>query len=313
MDRKRESYSAVNRRDFLKRISAGAAILTAARVIKAPPANAASKLPVVMFGPHQISRLIAGYNPIGGHSHLNRQLSDAMREWFTVERTVEFLLHCEELGVNTFQFDITEKTEQALEIVYGRGSKLKFICLHAERPKDCSLKHLMKYKPIAIAHHGGVTDSLFRADERKKVHDYVKKVKDQGVLAGVSSHNPANIAQIEEEGWENDFYMTCFYNVARTREEMEKELGFVSVGEPFIESDADKMTAVIRKLNKPCLAFKILAAGRKCDNESAVANAFRYAFENIKSTDSVIVGMFPRDTDQVRQNVDYTLKYGVSG
>jgi len=133
------------------------------------------------------------------------------------------------------------------------------------------------------------------------------------VLAGVSSHNPANIAQIEEEGWENDFYMTCFHNVARTREEMEKELGFVTVGEPFIESDADKMTAIIRKLNKPCLAFKILAAGRKCDSENAVGNAFRYAFENIKATDAVIVGMFPRDTDQVRENVNHTLKYGMSG
>jgi len=73
------------------------------------------------------------------------------------------------------------------------------------------------------------------------------------------------------------------------------------------------MTAIIRILNKPCLAFKILAAGRKCDSENAVGNAFRYAFENIKATDAVIVGMFPRDTDQVRENVNHTLKYGMSG
>ena len=54
---------------------------------------------------------------------------------------------------------------------------------------------------------------------------------------------------------------------------------------------------------KPCLGFKILAAGRKCDSPGQVRGAFEFAFRNIKPTDAVIVGMFPRFSDQLSENV----------
>jgi hypothetical protein len=70
------------------------------------------------------------------------------------------------------------------------------------------------------------------------------------------------------------------------------------------------MTNVIRQVGKPCLAFKILAAGRKCSNQKTVQNAFRYAFERIKPTDAVIVGMYPRFEDEVHFNFEYARKFG---
>ena len=168
----------------------------------------------------------------------------------------------------------------------------------------------MTYKPIAVVHHGGVADGLFRIGKAQQVHDFVKKVHDHGALAGVSSHNPENIAKMADENWEVDLFMTCFYNVSRTREEMEAELGFVTVGGPFIESDPPKMTAVVRQLETPCLAFKILAAGRRCSSKSAVGKAFKDAFDNIKKTDGVIVGMFPVYQDEASENAAHTAQYG---
>jgi len=35
------------------------------------------------------------------------------------------------------------------------------------------------------------------------------------------------------------------------------------------------MTGVIQQVDQPCLGFKILAAGRKCANQTTVRDAFR--------------------------------------
>jgi len=301
----------MDRRDFLTRTAAGTVAVAAGHASGAEAATKSeSALPTVAFGPHRITRLITGYNPIGGHSHSTPLLSTIMREHFTVERTVEFLQHCEELGINTFQFDLTEKTVQALRILYDKGSKLQFICLHGTRSRDIPLKEVMEFNPMAIAHHGGVTDARFREGSEGVIKDYVRKVKDLGVLAGVSAHCPDNIRKIEEAGWENDFYMTCFHYVTRQRDEMKSEFGCVTVDEPFLEGDPDRMTEVIRQVKKPCLAFKILAAGRRCNNQDHVGEAFKYAFKNIKKSDAVIVGMFPLIQDEIQLNIRHTIKYG---
>lgn len=307
-----KTHRRVNRREFIGQAglcTAAVAAASAAATAQAVPADAAALLPTIQLGPRTVTRLIAGYNPVGGYSHATTNLSAHMREYFTVERTVEFLQHCEAQGINTFQFDLCEKVQQALDILWQTDSKLNFLCLHAERPNAASLQQVVDYKAFAIAHHGGVTDSLFRAGKAVQVHDYVKKVHDLGVLAGVSAHNPDNIKRIADEGWENDFFMTCAHYVTRTRDDMQAELGQVTYGEPFVESDPPRMAAVVRQIDKPCLFFKILAAGRRCDSKNAVGQAFQWAFENIKPTDAVIVGMFPEFQDEVAINVEFTRMY----
>ncbi|HUW61978.1 MAG TPA: hypothetical protein VMZ06_13340 [Candidatus Bathyarchaeia archaeon] len=312
MDKKHERRR-VNRREFIEQ----AGLCTAAVAAAAGTADAqgeASKplelLPTIPLGNYAVTRLITGYNPIGGYSHATSNLSAHMREYFTVERTVEFLRHSEAQGINTFQFDLTEKVEKVLDILWSADSKLQFLCLNAESPGAPPLARVMASKPFAIAHHGGVTDSLFRAGQAVKVHDYVKKVHDLGVLAGVSAHNPDNIKRMADEGWENDFFMACVHHVTRTREEMQSQLGQITFGEPFVESDPPRMAEVVRQVAKPCLVFKILAAGRRCDSPDCVGEAFRWAFENVKKTDAVIVGMFQQFQDEVAINAAFTRQYG---
>jgi hypothetical protein len=85
----------------------------------------------------------------------------------------------------------------------------------------------------------------------------------------------------------------------------------VQASYPFFASDPMAMTKVVRQVDQPCLGFKILAAGRMCSHDDKVEAAFKFAFEHLKSTDGVIVGMYPRYQDQIRQNSQYTRKYGV--
>lgn len=310
MDRERGRHR-VNRREFIAQAGLCTAVVGAAATAGAQGGDTkpAELLPTVKLGKYAVTRLITGYNPIGGYSHATKNLSAHMAEYFTVERTVEFLKHSEAQGINTFQFDLTEKVEKVLEILWKTDTKLQFICLNAQTPGAPSLERVMAAKPFAIAHHGGVTDSLFRAGEAEKVHDFVKRVHDKGVLAGVSAHNPDCIKRIADEGWENDFFMTCAHYVTRTREEMQKDLGLITFGMPFVESDPPRMAALVRQIEKPCLLFKILAAGRRGDSPGAVEEAFKWAFENIKKTDAVIVGMFQEFQDEVAMNAALTRKY----
>jgi hypothetical protein len=231
-----------------------------------------------------------------------------MRDYFTVERTVEFLQDCEASGINTFQFSPRDHLYESLERLRDRGSKMRLICLHAD-PKDIS-RAVERSRPMAMVHHGGVTDTLFGQGRSQQVHDYVKQVHDLGLLAGVSAHNPDYIKQIADEGWAVDFFMTCFYFLTRKRVpgavEKMPPLLTLEIVYPFYRDDPLVMTKVIRQVDQPCLAFKILGGGRLCRDQRTVKSAFQFAFENIKPTDGVIVGMYPRFDDEIGANSQYT-------
>ena len=49
------------------------------------------KMPDMPFGPHTLSRLILGANPINGGSHLSRFVNQQMKRYFTEERIQELL------------------------------------------------------------------------------------------------------------------------------------------------------------------------------------------------------------------------------
>lgn len=322
MDSDRHKTQLTRRREFLSRLSmavTGSALVlsntcrgqdTPSEDISSP----APLLPTVRLGDHRITRLIAGWNPIGGYSYMGPVLNRHMQDYFTTERTVEFLWRCELEGINTHQFSRPEQMAGILRTLRQRGSKMKFICLHSGEPQHTSVEQVVQdTRPIAIVHHGGVTDRLFREGRSRDVHDFVKRVHDAGVLAGVSAHNPDCIKKIADEGWKVDLFMACFYYITRPAEELEKmpPVVTVQVGNPFFASDPLDMTKVVQEVDQPCLGFKILAAGRMCYHEHSVREAFKFAFEHLKPTDGVIVGMYPRYHNQIRQNAQYTRHFAV--
>jgi len=127
-----------------------------------------------------------------------------------------------------------------------------------------------------------------------KLREVFKKARDKGVLVGLSAHNPALIALAEEKGWDVDYYMCCLYYLTRPREEFQKLLGGQSpLGEIYLQDDPPRMFKVIQAARKPCLAYKLLAAGRQVESAAQVRRCFETAFKNIKPTDAVIVN--PRE------------------
>ena len=277
--------------------------------------SAPEPLPTVPFGPHRISRLILGANPINGGSHLSRFVNEQMRRYFTDECVLELLRHCEEEGVNAWQS--TAVNLDLLRRHREEGGTVQYISLGVDDPDDPdATSRLVDGGAIAIAHHGEVSDAMFKNGELDQIQGFLAKARDAGAMVGVSTHMPAVVDYVESKGWDVDFYMTCVYERHRTREELKELLGYVPIPlrEVYLEEDPPRMFEAMRATSRPCLAFKILAAGRLCDQDALVEEAFESTFRQIKPNDAVIVGMYPEYEDQVRINAEYVRRFsGLSG
>ena len=314
----------VSRRDFIKGTTAAGAAAAAVPILgsqvpraanatePAVEAAPAKPLPSIQLGSHRLSRLVAGANPLNGGSYQGSHATHCMKEYFTPERQVEFLQKCELAGITAHQFS-NYKNSEYVQVARDGGVRMSFFGLHAD---VSTVKDAIKsVQPIALVHHGGVTDQLFAKGKHQQVHDFVKAVHDGGVMAGVSAHNPDCIKRIADEGWDVDFFMTCFYFITREHvpgamEKVPPVCTLDMTHYTFYKDDPAAMTAVVRQVKQPCFGFKILAAGRACLNERRVREAFKIAFTGIKPIDGVIVGMFPRYVDEIQFNVAAAHRYG---
>jgi hypothetical protein len=263
------------------------------------------RLPTIKLGPHEVTRLIIGGNPIYGYSHFNRLLSKHQTDWHTPERVMALLKHCEVKGLNTWQNSYAERTLSDLERYRAAGGTMHWLCLG--KPDWDRNPHFVneaaKRQPIGIAPHGSLADRLHRQKDLGTLTDLLKRIRDAGVLVGLSAHNPVLIELAEERGWDVDYYMCSLYNRTRPRNELANLLGGeVPLGEVYLPSDPPRMFKTIQSSRKPCLAYKVLAAGRQIDSAKEVCEAFKTAFDNIKASDAVIVGMYQQFSDQVGEN-----------
>jgi hypothetical protein len=292
-----------SRRSFLQLAALGAIAPAAGR---AENQSAPPLLPTVKFGKFEITRLIIGSNPFYGYSHFNRTLDQLMREWYTQDRRMEVLHACERQGINAWQAHYDDQVLEDFKRYRAEGGKMQLVLLAdfalMQNPK--LLPEAAKLGPLGVAHHGNRTDERFRNGETGKIKDFLKAVRDTGVMVGVSTHNPAVIDTAEGENWDVDYYQCCLYRVSRTPEEARAEFGEAPIGETFMEKDPERMCKMIRQTRKPCLAFKLFGAGRTSTSSKHVERGFGFAFANIKPTDAVIVGMYPRFKDEVRENTE---------
>src|SRR5437763_3144726 len=283
--------NSATRRDFLNQttgMAVGMSVLAGSAAADEKPRTDAGILPTIKLGQHDVTRLIIGGNPIYGYSHFNKLLSKHQTDWHTPERVVELLKRCEKAGLNCWQNSYAARTLSDLERYRAAGGTMQWLLLgkpdwdqHPENIDDAA-----RYKPIGIAPHGSLGDRLFREKKFTVMTDLLKRIRDKGVLVGVSAHNPALIEYSEEKGWDVDYYMACLYHRTRTRAEYEAILGKdLPLGEIYLPSDPPKMFKVIRSVRKPCLAYKVLAAGRRAERPAEVRACFKTALENSKPTD----------------------------
>lgn len=297
------------RREFLRVAGASSVVAAGTLGSSASAEDAISQLPVIQLGKHPVSRLICGANPFNGGSHLSTFVNRQMKEYYTPEQILKTLRRCREVGINCWQS--SGGNVELYRRFRDEGLQMHYLSIDAQGKDDSNLQRLVEAGAIGCAHHGEVTDRLFKSGQIDKLHDFLKKIRDHGLLAGVSTHMPDVVDTIESKGWDLDYYMTCVYERHRSAEDLEALLGQapIPVGEVYLPKDPPRMFKAIQATERPCLAFKILAAGRLSDRRHWVEQAFHDTYASIKPSDAVIVGIYDQYSDQPADCATMCRKY----
>jgi len=267
-------------------------------------------LPCVEWNGHKISRLVLGHNPFKGHSHCDKDLNGEMLSWFHPDtgNDLAIMRRAEECGINTVQFGGAPMHDR-LQRYAAEGGNLQWIATLYDSGSAWSpdapsfeeeLKQILDVRPapIGIQNFGENSDRYFITGNMNLLRDKLKRFRDTGLLVGVCTHLPEVVEYIESEGWDVDFYQTCFYTVYS----LVNEKRIDRTHEIYDDRARERMVDFIKRASKPCMAFKVLKANRFCDSDEALRGALTFAFDNIKDTDAVCVGMWGKYKDQVAQN-----------
>lgn len=278
-------------------------------------------IPQVDFLSTQVSRLIVGDNPVNGHSYIPELIShDDMIDYYTEQNVLAAMAEGSRLGYNTWLPLANDFMLRAIRHYRNTGARLNVI-FQSFPAVDFAVNvwQMAECKPLGIYHQGTTTDGLCEQGDYQIIRDRIKLVHDAGIKAGIGTHVPETVMRAEDENWGVDFYVTCLHNT-RTRGAA-KESSFLT-GKPkhlkFYPEDRALMFEVIRQVNKPCIAFKILAGGQifygKTPEEIpfAAEAAIRETYENIKPTDLAAIGCFQRDKNQLQENAEIMQRIMIS-
>jgi hypothetical protein len=257
-----------------------------------------------------ISKMIIGGNIFSGTSHISAEADNEMEDYYTAENIKKALFRAEECGINTMALRGDKHIFRIIREYRNEGGKLQWIAQTA--PEMISFKgsidQIMKFEPIAVYLHGTVTDALFKEKKFDEIKERLKIIRDKGVSVGLCTHMPQVVEYAEEHNLDADYYMTCLYNLSRIDRVSSAVTGKIESGEPFYREDRELMYKTIQSVSKQCHVFKILGAGRLCETQEQVKNAFEETFANIKDNDVAIVGIFQKYADQIAVNSEIVKK-----
>ncbi|UCG46111.1 MAG: hypothetical protein JSU94_11475 [Phycisphaerales bacterium] len=282
----------ITRRTFLGEMAFIAAGAPAARAADSAGGMGAGweKLPGISLGGLKVSRMILGSNPFFGFAHGNPQASeDQMRQWYTNERIMAVMDEAAEHGVNAVWTPCYPHWIRLWNEYRDKGGKLKnwigqpdsFDAM-AEHISDCA-----RNGGTAICIQGECVDRAFAKQRYDLVRSWLELIKGFGLPAGIASHRPWTHLVAEQQHLPTDFYHQCLYQP--------EDYGWECL---------DKAIATIRKLEKPVVAYKVLAAGR-IKPEIALPHVFKH----LGRKDGICVGVFPKtNRRQISQNTALTGK-----
>jgi hypothetical protein len=290
----------MNRRTFLKTVPAVTAVAAAStgslevKILSAAQKSSAGVLPLGKIGNVAVSRLIVGGNPISGNAH-SRDLpyvSSLMRRYFTDEKCVETLHLCEQCGINTAQLRTDSHIVRIMDEYWKQGGKMQWIAQIKPRKPDISdimndIRMAFDNGAIGGYLQGGVADKLVQRGRIDLVQKALENIRANGTIAGVGGHSLDVIIACEKAGMEPDFYMKTLHRGdywSANKQPSNDNIWSVT---------PEKTIEFFKQVNRPWIAFKVLAAGAIHPREG-----FKYAFEN--GADFICVGMFDF---QVRENV----------
>ena len=274
-------------------------------------------IPSVDFFGTSVTRLMLGDNPFNGHSYIESVHSgNEMVDYYTADNCVKTLFEAQELGIDTYIALADPFVLRVIRQYRNEGGTMKLLFqTYPAIDLSINLNMMMKFDPVAIYHQGGTADYMVESAEEDELKSCLQMIRAAGVPVGLGTHEPDTMLRAESEGWGVDFYMACLYNARK--QQRGQQSGFITGKSKqlvFYPDDRFLMFDAIRRVNKPCIAFKIFAGGqmfmgRASEEIPAIAEqAFREAYENIKPCDAACIGVFQKHKDELREDAQIVRK-----
>ena len=270
-------------------------------------------LPKGKVGNHEISRLVAGGNLIGGWSHARDLIyvSSLMKAYNTEKKVYETLMLAEQAGINTINIGFTSNPLMAK---YKKmfGSKIKVISQVApnmdKRDYFREMNMAMDYGADILQVQGNWCDWLVRDKKLDVIEKMLSRIREQGYTAGLAAHTVDSLIICEENGIIPDYYMkTMHHDKYWSAHPVENRVPFEVDGKENLDHNKyhnnmfclfpERTAEFVNRTKVPVMGFKVLAAGA-----IEPRDGFRWAFEN--GADMICVGMFDY---QLVENVNQCL------
>ena len=262
---------------------------TGVNVVKAASRG---KVPTGKIGKLTVSRLISGGNLISGWAHSRdlHYVPSLMRAYNTEEKMLDTLQVMEEHGINTIIADPIKKPKEIFTRYWKeRGGKMQWI---AEGHPDMddwktNIAESIDFGAAAVYVQGVKADKFFNAGRAELLGNCVDYIKSRGVPGGIGAHKLEVIMEAEKSRYGADFYVKTLHhtNYWSARKPEQKEDVVVSTTDNYWDLEPEKTIAFMQEVEKPWIAFKVLAAGA-----IRPESGFKYALEN--GADFLCVGMF---------------------
>ncbi len=255
-------------------------------------------LPSVDFCGLSLSRLVIGANPFGGFSHQNPERDRAMRAYHTPERILETWRRARDAGITGFVANNeTPAALDAMKTFLAEERPMRWIAQVAVREKPISglrttdnmfeaIDTAVRRGCSAFYIQGGVVDRLWARRDEATLRTWVEYGKSKGVPVGVAGHDPAEHLWIDAMDLV-DFHAVPFFNCDGIGQHW-------AGGTKFSLDDVPRAIEAIRAIRKPCIAYKVLGAGRL-----DARMGLEYAYRHIKPGDIVNLGMHRGDKDGI--------------
>jgi hypothetical protein len=245
-------------------------------------------MPTGKLGGQEFSRLILGGNLMGGYSH-SRDLgyvSMLMRHYNTEAKIRETLELAEAHGITAMNSWVMQENSHLFNH-WKAGGKMKwFAQVRVDGEGGYSEINKAVDEGAAGVHiNGDAAESLLREGKFEKAGEMVQLIKAKKRVAGVGAHDLRVIVECEKAKMDVDFYQKTFHSHEYYTAPRPDEKDAVGAHDNSWCSDPQAVIDFMATVQKPWIAFKILAAGAIQPRA-----AFPAAFNS--GADFILVGMF---------------------
>jgi len=305
----------MNRRNFVKSTVLGASVITAAGMAAVsghaevpnhpwsagmrtdgtlanaplPPLVKKREIPTGTITGLTISRMILGGNQFTYVTHARdlRYVSNLAARYNTPQKVHETMRLAEENGIDTVCIHAGPGVVDSIAEYKKRGGTIKSIVCPTAPIKDDladftdSCRLCIDAGIEALYLWGVFGDQL--VDNPEMLKRAVNTMRSFGVPVGVAAHNIRVVEVCEREKVKNDFYLKTFHHRNYPSANLNHDSSWCD--------DPEKHIAVFSKVEKPWIAYKVMAAGA-----IPPRNALEYSFTN--GADFVVFGMFDYEIDE---------------